>query len=678
VLHLQRTYGNHHVSSLLQRQDEEEVAEASSEETIAEPSSEQVPEAAGSAEGSGEPEQPAEEVSPGPVEEAPEEPIGAAGEEEAPAEEIGEVAGEESEQEGDAEPDEPSAGGGLIVGDDVADLGPGQMRQGDFLGQVRGVATSAVEGMLGGSPLLGLANEEIAQHLAAYRAMSPAALEQTVQREVPGSAGAASASDYLPLIAERVRAAAAQAGDASGMLDDAASAAGGLISGIGNLFFKERPGGADEGADPRAIRARLGPGEPLGGTVESGLAAAFGHDFSAVRVHTDSRAAELSARLNARAFTVGRDVAFGEGEYRPGTLAGDALIAHELAHVAQQGTAPAAGPLAKSEGEIDAFEEDADRSAVGAVLSLWGGMKSGLANVSQQVLPRLRTGLRLQRCNGRSGPGPATPSLSLPVPGDIIPFDRAPKSRAGEQVIFNSEFTHATPSDFQLVYTSAGGKFDDAAGSASKSIAGLTSGNVNFFIDAAWNGTDAVTVKLEVKRVADSSVVLTYDWTFGKKGTTPTTITQENPETERPLGSTYTYKLGPDLGGDSRDDYIGQTIIEKFGQRSCNIAIADLKPDWLTAHPAIKTDADVTAHFFGSSSSNGTFTVSTGDKIFDGHTGGMPDKAVFEAALTTMKEINVDLPQTYEVEPNIALGKFTIRRILKTDGSKVLRKMKVP
>ncbi len=52
--------------------------------------------------------------------------------------------------------------------------------------------------------------------------------------------------------------------------------------------------------------------------------------------HTDSNASSVSNRVNARAFTVGNHVAFGGGEYKPGTLAGDALIAHELAHTVQQ------------------------------------------------------------------------------------------------------------------------------------------------------------------------------------------------------------------------------------------------------------------------------------------------------------------------------------------------------
>ncbi|HVO44315.1 MAG TPA: DUF4157 domain-containing protein, partial [Aggregatilineales bacterium] len=62
----------------------------------------------------------------------------------------------------------------------------------------------------------------------------------------------------------------------------------------------------------------------------------FGHDFSNVRVHTDARAAESARSVNARAYTVGRDVVFEAGQYRPDAAAGRELLAHELTHVVQQ------------------------------------------------------------------------------------------------------------------------------------------------------------------------------------------------------------------------------------------------------------------------------------------------------------------------------------------------------
>jgi hypothetical protein len=63
----------------------------------------------------------------------------------------------------------------------------------------------------------------------------------------------------------------------------------------------------------------------------------FGRDFSDVRVHTGARAADAAKSLNARAFTLGKDIVFGSGQYFPQTSAGNRLLAHELTHVVQQG-----------------------------------------------------------------------------------------------------------------------------------------------------------------------------------------------------------------------------------------------------------------------------------------------------------------------------------------------------
>ena len=62
----------------------------------------------------------------------------------------------------------------------------------------------------------------------------------------------------------------------------------------------------------------------------------FGVDLSNVRVHTDSRAAETAKSINAKAFTVGSNIAFGSGEYDPHSSSGKQLLAHELTHTIQQ------------------------------------------------------------------------------------------------------------------------------------------------------------------------------------------------------------------------------------------------------------------------------------------------------------------------------------------------------
>jgi len=84
------------------------------------------------------------------------------------------------------------------------------------------------------------------------------------------------------------------------------------------------------------INSARGSGQPLADTIREPMERAMGSDFSDVRVHTNSEANELNQQLSARAFTTGKDVFFGKGEYSPGSSSGRKLIAHELAHVVQQ------------------------------------------------------------------------------------------------------------------------------------------------------------------------------------------------------------------------------------------------------------------------------------------------------------------------------------------------------
>jgi hypothetical protein len=78
-------------------------------------------------------------------------------------------------------------------------------------------------------------------------------------------------------------------------------------------------------------------GKPLGAAARRLMEPRFGSDFGGVRVHADALAARSAASVNARAYTVGEQIVFGAGEYRPDTAEGQRLLAHELAHVVQSG-----------------------------------------------------------------------------------------------------------------------------------------------------------------------------------------------------------------------------------------------------------------------------------------------------------------------------------------------------
>lgn len=110
-----------------------------------------------------------------------------------------------------------------------------------------------------------------------------------------------------------------------------------------------------------AVRA---PGRPLDEDVRRRMASRFGRDFSEVRVHAGPAAARSAAELGALAYTAGRDVAFAAGRYAPRTPEGDRLLAHELAHVAQQPRPAPASPVLGLAGPAATAERAADRAAM--------------------------------------------------------------------------------------------------------------------------------------------------------------------------------------------------------------------------------------------------------------------------------------------------------------------------
>lgn len=114
-------------------------------------------------------------------------------------------------------------------------------------------------------------------------------------------------------------------------------------------------------AVPPSVQEALAlPGQPLDPATRAFMEPRFGHDFSRVRVHTDSMAVASAGAVNALAYTVGRDVVFGVGQYAPATEEGKRLLAHELSHVVQQSGA-AHGNRQASEAEAETEAEEKSR-----------------------------------------------------------------------------------------------------------------------------------------------------------------------------------------------------------------------------------------------------------------------------------------------------------------------------
>jgi len=105
------------------------------------------------------------------------------------------------------------------------------------------------------------------------------------------------------------------------------------------------------------------PGKPLDTSARAMFEPRFGQDFSQVRVHTDAKAAESARQVDALAYTVGKNVVFGNGQYVPGTSSGTRLLAHELAHVVQQDHAETPTAGLRIGPASDRHEHAADRVA---------------------------------------------------------------------------------------------------------------------------------------------------------------------------------------------------------------------------------------------------------------------------------------------------------------------------
>jgi outer membrane protein OmpA-like peptidoglycan-associated protein len=120
------------------------------------------------------------------------------------------------------------------------------------------------------------------------------------------------------------------------------------------------------GVPPIVHEVLRSPGQPLDAETRAFTEPHFGCDFSSVRVHTDTLAAESARAVNARAFTVGNHIVFGNGLYNPSSHDGKRLIAHELTHTIQQRGVASAAAQAQSfriSEPGDSLEREADTTA---------------------------------------------------------------------------------------------------------------------------------------------------------------------------------------------------------------------------------------------------------------------------------------------------------------------------
>ena len=125
-------------------------------------------------------------------------------------------------------------------------------------------------------------------------------------------------------------------------------------------------------------------GKPLDRATRNFFEPRFGHDFSRVRIHSDVQAAASARAVGALAYTVGSNVVFGSGQYAPHSASGRKLLAHELAHVVQQGPA---SPL----------PQPANRQPEALLKSGPGLHRKAIAHKPLTPLSRTTSGPRVQR-----------------------------------------------------------------------------------------------------------------------------------------------------------------------------------------------------------------------------------------------------------------------------------------
>lgn len=340
---------------------------------------------------------------------------------------------------------------GFIVEDTTSLPATGQMRKGEFLSLLRGAIVRTAEEELSGTIWSAAQCIYIDRWLDYYERKDSAYIERAIRKFVSVTVENG-AEDYVPAICERVRRGVALwsktglitevppgvpttlAGIPEGSTDADAPAMvpgeappSGTNSNDESVQAKSKDVSGTSGTNnPDAIRDQLGTGLSLGGSPRHRMESAFSADFSNVRLHTDSNAAQLSNQLNAHAFTVGEHVAFNTGKFDPGTPTGDALLAHELAHVVQQrGVNADVARVGQDEDSADLLEQDANQAARHVTRSLWSQAAEGVSNILGSGPPLMSSGLRLQRCSKNEDEEKETPQVT---PQPETPEPETPKT----------------------------------------------------------------------------------------------------------------------------------------------------------------------------------------------------------------------------------------------------------
>ncbi len=243
--------------------------------------------------------------------------------------------------------------------------------------------------------------------------------------------------------------------------------------------------------------------------------------------------------------------------------------------------------------------------------------------------------------------------------------------------------------DFETHWAISGeASFSATSSIKSKDLSGLYSGNVYVYVDDTFANGDTITVTMVLDDDGTHSPVTDNDgdtarsrtWTITWKTHCPTSLTCYTPwhpwvscTAEQDNPAYYGYLMQPDIPPTGRPDYDGVSVQEAFGDRTSNIdKDVHVTAAGRAAHPTW-TNEQWRDYFFGTSSTNSTFTPDEYDMFWDSH-GGMFVYVEY-LVIPPPTDLYVDLPQTYTCQSdNGTLNEsHTIRRIRKagTDDLRV-------
>ena len=302
------------------------------------------------------------------------------------------------------------------------------------------------------------------------------------------------------------------------------------------------------------------PGQPLDAVTRAFMESRFGHNFSDVRVHTDTRAGESAHAVSALAYTVGKQIVFRHGCYQPGSIEGRRLLAHELAHTIQQGAA-AANP--RWDLIVGAQSDPLEAEAAQRATSITGESRSLAAEK-----PLGRSALKIQR---QLLPG--VQPLDFPTEStEIWPNeDLSPKNSKLAQLA--QSFTSLRSRDAEARIAIFGFLAEGTVAATSLSPRLRETKNVLIILKVP---ADRISFEPSINSHKRAGNVVARLW--GKSQTAPglpSTTPSAQAETPRPRISYETVVISPDEGGPSRSMKLvglARSFISRF-HVSENVAI---------------------------------------------------------------------------------------------------------